>query len=243
MHPPVLPRRCRRMRGLRAHARGDQGLACGGCARAGPHPRTRGLAPGGPRPTIPPFALSEPGVPAQAGRDDCRYARGLATGDSTHAPHPPRDRRRARPRRLRPVRRRRARLGRQRRAWPDEDRALHDRRRHVARPRRRARWPHDGVLDAGRPLSPADRRRPRHAPHLRPRLGRAAALLAGRPRDRLHLGSRRRQQPVADTGRWHAPGAGDEGALPPAQQPGLDAGRPVPHRPQAFHRSALAGRR
>jgi hypothetical protein len=37
------------------------------------------------------------------------------------------------------------------------------------------------------------------------------------------------------------PGAGQQGGLPPAQQPGVDAGRALPDRPQALHRQRSLG--
>ncbi len=134
-------------------------------------------------------------------------------------------------------------MGRQHAARRQQDDQLQHRRGHLARRRRLSRWPPGRVLDAGRHLPAADRRRQRAAHHHRPGLGRAAALLARWPRDRVHQRSRRRQQPLAHAHRWQQRRAGDEGGLPPAQQPGVDAGRPVHHRAQAFHGRTLARRR
>ncbi len=56
-------------------------------------------------------------------------------------------------------------------------------------------------------------------------VGHAAALLAGRQADRLHLRPRGRRQRLGHGPRRQEPAAGDEGDVPPAQQPRLDARR------------------
>ena len=89
-------------------------------------------------------------------------------------------------------------------------------------------WPdgrRDRLRPAGRHLracrSPAARRTPLTHRH---RVGHAAALLARRQADRLHLRSRRRRQHLGDeraTARTRRQVT--QGRLPPAEQPGLDA--------------------
>ena len=120
--------------------------------------------------------------------------------------------------------------------------AIDTRTRHLDVARRLARRPRDRVRPAGRPLRHPDRGR-RGARHLdRPCLGHAAALLARRAGNRLHLRPRRRRQYLGGPPRRLRAAPDHQGGLPPAQPGRLDARRQFHRRPQAFHLGALVGR-
>ncbi len=71
-------------------------------------------------------------------------------------------------------------------------------------------------------------------------LGHAAAFLAGRQGDLLHQRPRRRRQHLGDAqGRRRGQG-GDQRKLPPAEQRGVEPGRPLPGGAQTLHRPPLA---
>ena len=71
----------------------------------------------------------------------------------------------------------------------------------------------------------------------------AAALLARRAADRLHLGPRRRRQYLGDERRRLRRARDHARDVPPAQRADLEPGRPVYRRAQAFHDAALARHR
>ena len=79
--------------------------------------------------------------------------------------------------------------------------------------------------------------------HLGPRLRHAAALLARRPPDRLHLGPRRRRQYLGDERGRQRRAPDHPRELPPAQRADLEPRRPIYRRAQAFHHPALARHR
>ena len=73
-------------------------------------------------------------------------------------------------------------------------------------------------------------------------VGHAAALFARRQVDRVHVRPLGRRQHLDHGPRRQEPAAGDEGDLPPAEQPRLDARLAVHRGAQALHRHALARR-
>ena len=130
------------------------------------------------------------------------------------------------------LREERGEVGRQQPARTVDRGADRRHRGHLDEPRRQPGRQGDRLRPAGRPLHDADRRRRGAGAHPRRRLGDAAALQPGRQVDRLHQRPGRRRQHLGHEPRRHEPARGHQGDLPPAQQPGLVAGRPV-HRRRA----------
>ncbi len=116
------------------------------------------------------------------------------------------------------------------------------RHRHLDVGRRLARRQGDRLRPAGRHLRDAVCGRTGAGADVRHPLGHAAALLARRQVDRVHVRPLRGRQHLDRRPRRQEPAAGDEGNLPPPQQPGLDARLAVHRGAQALHRHALARR-
>ena len=91
--------------------------------------------------------------------------------------------------------------------------------------RRLPRRQGDRLRPARRPLHDADRRRRGEGAHVRDRVGHAAALLARRQVDRVHVRPLRRRQHLDRRPRRQEPAAGDEGD--PSASPTPPPGRPT----------------
>ncbi len=127
---------------------------------------------------------------------------------------------------------------------PGQEAAIDVRRRHLDERRRQPRRQGDRLRPAGRPLHDADRRRRGQArsPPASPGTSSRATRPDGKLH-RLHQRPRRRRQHLGHGPRRQESAAGHEGDLPPAQQPGVDAGRRVHRGAQALHLAALGRRR
>ena len=100
----------------------------------------------------------------------------------------------------------------------------------------------DRLRSSRRHLHDAVRGRRGEGADLRHSVGHAAAVFAGREVDRVHVRPLGRRQHLDHGAGREESAAGDEGELPAAEQPGVDAGLAVHRGAQALHGHAVAGR-